>query len=199
MDDKKTKIAENLVRLRTAYPLTQAELARQLNYSDKAVSKWERGESLPDIFVFKQLAELYGVTVDDILRIEDDRPAIAPQPIQKRKGRQHFVVTALSVVAVLFAAVMVYVLGSSISGDPEKFAVVFVFAIPAALIDLLVFACIWGKVQMRFLLISLLIWSVLLSLYVIFWRHRLWSLFLLGVPLEIAVLVVYVFWKTRRR
>ena len=50
-DNLKTIIAKNIVLLRTGERLTQAELAERLNYSDKAVSKWERGESLPDIAV----------------------------------------------------------------------------------------------------------------------------------------------------
>ena len=67
MDELKSVVAENLKALRTTAGLTQGELAERLNYSDKAVSKWERGESLPDVQVLKQLADMYGVGVDYLL------------------------------------------------------------------------------------------------------------------------------------
>lgn len=67
MDELKSIVAENLKALRTSAGLTQGELANRLNYSDKAVSKWERGESLPDVQVLKQLADMYGVGVDYLL------------------------------------------------------------------------------------------------------------------------------------
>ena len=54
-------IAENITALRKSARLTQAELAEKLNYSDKAISKWERGDSVPDVLVLAELAELYGV------------------------------------------------------------------------------------------------------------------------------------------
>ena len=67
MDELKETIAKNLVELRTQARLTQLQLAEKLNYSDKAVSKWERGEAIPDIRVLIKLAEIYNITVDDIL------------------------------------------------------------------------------------------------------------------------------------
>jgi len=59
--------ASNIINLRTAHGLTQAELGAKLNYSDKTISKWERGEAIPDAYVLTQIAELFGVTVDDLL------------------------------------------------------------------------------------------------------------------------------------
>ena len=68
MSDLKEIIAANLTRLRQEVGLTQLQLADMLNYSDKAVSKWERGESIPDLRVLIQLAEIYHITLDDIVR-----------------------------------------------------------------------------------------------------------------------------------
>lgn len=78
MDDWKQIAAANLVRLRKAHQLTQVQLAEQLHYSDKAVSKWERGESLPDLAVMKQLADFYGIRIDDFLTDPDAAPE--PEP-----------------------------------------------------------------------------------------------------------------------
>ena len=70
MESLKTVIAKNIVSLRKANHLTQTELADKLNYSDKAVSKWERGDSLPDVIVLKQIADLFGVTLDYLVQSE---------------------------------------------------------------------------------------------------------------------------------
>ena len=59
MTDLKPIFAENLAVLRKKKGWTQLELAERLNYSDKAVSKWERGESLPDVTILKQIADLF--------------------------------------------------------------------------------------------------------------------------------------------
>ena len=71
MSDIKAIIAKNITALRQNHKMTQIELAEKLNYSDKAVSKWERGESVPDISVLKQIADLFGVTVDYLLGRQD--------------------------------------------------------------------------------------------------------------------------------
>ena len=64
MDDLKVIVGRNLAALRKRRKLTQLELAEQMNYSDKAVSKWEQGATLPDLETLKQLCDFYGVTLD---------------------------------------------------------------------------------------------------------------------------------------
>ena len=59
-------IGENLAKYRKSAKITQLELAQVLNYSDKAISKWERGESLPDITVLIQIADIYGITLNEL-------------------------------------------------------------------------------------------------------------------------------------
>ena len=84
-DDEKVKktIAENIVRYRRECNLTQAELAEKIHYSDKSVSKWERADGVPDIFVLVMLAELFGVTVNDLLT-EKHRKSHRAAPKLKR-------------------------------------------------------------------------------------------------------------------
>ena len=84
-DDIKEVIAENLLRFRTQANLTQAQLAELLNYSDKAVSKWERGESVPDIRVLMQIAGIYNITIDDLVSRPKEKEV---KPVlHKRKKR----------------------------------------------------------------------------------------------------------------
>ena len=77
MEDFKLTFASNLIRLRTAAGLTQAELGEKLSYSDKSVSKWERAESLPDAFVLQKMAGIFGVSIDYLLTGHDEWK---PQP-----------------------------------------------------------------------------------------------------------------------
>ena len=70
MDQLKLIVAQNITDLRRKNNMTQAELAEKLNYSDKAISKWERGESLPDVTVLKSIADIFHVTVDYLLKPE---------------------------------------------------------------------------------------------------------------------------------
>ena len=63
----KVMIGSNIAAYRKRAGLTQAGLAEKLNYSDKAVSKWERGESIPDVLTLMQLAELFEISVNDLL------------------------------------------------------------------------------------------------------------------------------------
>ena len=58
-------LANNLIHYRKASGLTQLELAQELNYSDKSVFKWERGEEFQDIFILKSLDDFYEIIVDD--------------------------------------------------------------------------------------------------------------------------------------
>ena len=64
---KQALIAENLALYRKLHGLTQAQLADAIGYSDKSVSKWERGEGTPDIYLLLTLSEIYGVTVSELV------------------------------------------------------------------------------------------------------------------------------------
>ena len=100
MEDIKAIIAENIVTLRKAGGMTQIELAEKLNYSDKAVSKWERGESVPDISVLKAIADLFGVTVDYLITADHDPKELEPRAEDdeksKKRKRTHVMIAGMS-------------------------------------------------------------------------------------------------------
>ena len=100
----KETIAANIAALRQSAGMTQAEFAGKLNYTDKAVSKWERAESVPDVFVLAEIAELFGVTVDYLLAEHDN---VMPETTQN-KHYSRLVVSLLSVTPVWLAAVIAY-------------------------------------------------------------------------------------------
>ena len=66
----KEKFGEFIAKLRREQGMTQRELAEKLFVSDKAVSKWERGQSLPDITMLNPLADALGATSAELLNCE---------------------------------------------------------------------------------------------------------------------------------
>ena len=71
MSNLRETVSQNLVRLRKENNLTQIELSQKINFSDKAVSRWEKGEVLPDIETIEKLSEVFGVPMSAILEGQD--------------------------------------------------------------------------------------------------------------------------------
>jgi len=184
MEDLRNIIGNNLARLRKSRGFTQQELADQLNYSDKAISKWEHATSLPSIENLFDICKFYDVTLDDLthedLRIQDVQ--------NRRKGTStnQIVITSLSVLLVFLIATILFV-GIYFIYNIYEWKV-FVWALPIASIVLLVFNGVWGKVKWVYPITTLLIWSLLASAYVQALPQNLWMIFILGIPCELIVI-----------
>ena len=188
MEATKNTVAKNIVRLRQASGMTQADLAAKLNYSDKAVSKWERGESLPDVAVLAKIADLFQVSLDWLVRGE----VMSAEPAVKEKSHLNRVmVTIMSMLLVWLVAGLVFMVIHLITGGNVTNILVFVYAVPACLIVWLVFNSIWFNKRRNYLIISLLMWTGLATIFltVILGGYPMWKLFLLGIPGQIAILV----------
>ena len=199
MNDEKLKdiLGANIASYRKRQRLTQAGLAEKLNYSDKAVSKWERGESMPDVLTLVQLAQLFDVSVNDLLTDPNSLPPDsgivvgkmekAVEKTLKRKADKQSIL-GLSSILVWFVALLAFVVVSSL-GIPKSW-IAFVYAIPANAIVLLSLRSAWHDFRWNKTLISVIVWGALLSLYMsllLFAHLNIWKLFLLGIPGQIAV------------
>lgn len=199
MNDETLKLllGANIAAYRKRHGLTQAGLAEKLNYSDKAVSKWERGESLPDVPTLMQLADLFDTTVDDLLTdpkalpenhgIVVEKMEKAVEKTLKRKADKNSIL-GLSSLLVWFVALLIFVVVSSLG--IEKSWVAFFYAIPADAIVMLSLRSAWHDFRWNKTLISVIMWGSLLSMYVsllIFANVNIWKLFLLGIPGQLAV------------
>ncbi len=188
--DIKSVIAKNIAALRKSLGWTQTELAQKLNYSDKAVSKWERAESTPDVTVLKDMADILDVPIGYLL--EDEHPAAAkPARIAPRhRTRNRVIIALLSASAVFFVVTVLYVLSGLLGFticDPSW--LLYVYAIPPALAVLLVFSAIWGRKTLIIITVSLTIWSILLCIFVSFEASNMWMVFLIGIPAQIIVML----------
>lgn len=149
-------IARNLTFYRKLAGHTQAELAEQLNYSDKSVSKWERGEGVPDIYVLQQIAELYRITVNDLISEEEPKPPL-------KKPRVLILLLSLGLVwlaaTVLFFALML--LCPALSGK----WLCFLYAVPVSGIILTVFTCLWWSLWKRCLSVAVIVWGLAVCIH----------------------------------
>ncbi len=74
--------------LRKANGMTQKELAEKLNVSDKAVSRWERDESAPDLMLIPVIADIFGITADELLRGERISPRYTEEAQAAKSDKQ---------------------------------------------------------------------------------------------------------------
>lgn len=201
MDELKVIIAENIQSLRRDAGMTQAALAEKLNYTDKAVSKWERGESVPDVAVLRDIADLFGVTVDYLLR-QDHTAKTEPMPLHSKKRRvsNHASITCMSILLVWLIATFAFVLVDIVSPAVKSHWLAFVYAVPASMVVWLIFNSIWFCRRWNFLIISLLMWTALASLYLTLLplNANIWQIFGLGVPGQ-AIIVLWSRLKSTRR
>lgn len=195
----KNRIGFHIAMHRKQLGLTQAGLAEKLNYSDKAVSKWERGESVPDVLTLVQLSELFGITVDALLADPDALPESAG-PVERamekavektfKKKADKRIILSLSSLLVWFVALFVFVVLSSLS-IPKSW-IAFIYAIPVDAIVRLSLRSAWRDFRWNKLLVSMIVWGCLLSVYMsflLFAGVNLWRIFLLGIPGQMAVLL----------
>ena len=186
----KENIAKNLIKYRKAHNLTQIQLAEKLNYSDKSISKWERQESIPDLVILSNIAKLYGISVQDLLANPKEK---VKSPIRNNR----VIITLMSFTGVWAIATTVYALLGIFAPNLTKSWLVFIYAIPLSLIDLVVFTKLWGNKWILFVAISLLSWSIPLAIYLSFDYDQLWLLFIVIIPLQILAILWFIPRKTK--
>ncbi len=202
IENLKRTIKNNLIKYRKAAGLTQVQLAQKLGYSDKSVSKWEREEGVPDIYILKEIADLYGVTVNDLISEEEGKiSSLTKVIIKKLSSRNKLIIALLSAGVVWAIATTLYViLDIANPKGLDWLGNIYIYAIPITCVVLLVFNCIWGKRFKKifnFILISALIWTFTLSLYISFSIENFSELFIIPVPLQILTILAFMFGKNK--
>ena len=185
MEELKSVIGENLVKLRRGAGLTQSQLAEKLGYTDKAVSKWECGDAVPDVWVLTRVAEQFGVKVDDLLTRHADEPKESAESPQ-RMPRRRAVITVLSAVLVWLIATVAFVASSIIFPALEHTWLLFIYAIPLSALVIFILSCVWGHLIPHYIFLSVLLWGTILSVFLSFTLlhplKSIWMVFLIGIP-----------------
>lgn len=186
--------ASNIIKLRTEAGLTQAELGEKLNYSDKTISKWERGEAIPDAYVLTQMAEIFGVTVDYLLSSHDAWESPEQQESrQEEAGYSVNMIIAISVLGVWTMALTIFVL-------LWLFDIIlwetFIVALPVSILTYMVLICVFRRRRHLQFVIAAFVLSLFILLYFTLPMQKPWQLFLIAIPAEI---IVFLSCNIRRR
>ncbi len=191
MGDLKPIIAKNISQLRLAAGMTQIELAEKLNYSDKAVSKWERAESVPDVSVLTEIADLFGVSLDYLVRAEHVQKPEETPASSRFKTRNRGFIAGICILLVWLVATTAFVLVEIVTGEIRIHWLVFVYAVPVSMIVWLILNSIWFNRRRNYLIVSLLMWSVLAALYLSLlpFSFKIWLIFAIGIPAQIIIIL----------
>lgn len=190
MENLREIVSKNLVDIRKQNGLTQVELGKKLNYSDKAISRWEKGEVLPDLETLQTISKIYGVSISYFFETHNN-PAEQKQTIIKKVAIDFL---ALCAVWTLFTVMFVYLL----LNHNIIFWQAFVWCVPITICCLIVS---WWKAPkpmwLSILLNSLLLWTFVASVYLQFIQYDLWVLFIVGVPVQATIITAALFKKSK--
>lgn len=173
-------VAKNIAQYRKAHHDTQLDLATKLNYSDKSVSKWERGESLPDVYILSQIAELYSVSVSALIG--------EIQPPKESKPHYHMFILLLSLALTMAVATLLFSMFMICKVDYPAW-MFFVYALPVCSIICIVFTSLWWGILWQGVSVSALIWTLGLSLYLSFELENVSLIFLVCAALQVLTLL----------
>ena len=199
-EELKIRVGANIARLRKSRGLTQAELAERINYSDKAVSKWERAESLPDVLTLICLAEQLGTDMNTLTGLQPanpeavsiPEPASVPEqpPVRKKPTADRGVIQKLSSILVWVVALFLYMVLDAF--EVKHLWLLFVLAVPANAIVLLSLRSAWKLYGWNRILISIIMWGFLLVLYLlllVIGRVNVWRILPMGLLGQAAIIL----------
>ncbi len=190
LEELKLVTAGNLINLRTGAGMTQAELGAKLNYSDKSISKWERGEAIPDAYVLTQIAELFGVSVDYILSSHDAwEPTVAPEDPRQDVVYSTSVITAIAVVGVWTLALTAFVT-LWLAVDQLRWQI-FVAAFPVSVLTWMVLMCIFKRTKYLKYMVALFVLSIFVCVYLLLLNRNPWQIFMIAVLAEVIVFLSF--------
>lgn len=187
-NELKQIVANNITLYRKVNNLTQLQLAEKLNYSDKAISKWERGESIPDIYILANIADLFGITLNDLVEKQTE-------PKVKRIKNNQKMVIALSVGLLWFISIALFAILEMTNVNFNNW-IVFVYALPVSAIVLIVFSMIYNYRILLFFAVSSLYYTIPLSVCLeLNFKHKSLALFLLSLPIQVLTIL----WFNRKK
>lgn len=187
MENLKEIIPENIINYRKANNLTQLELARKINFSDKAVSRWEKGEVLPDIETLQKLSEIFNIPLSNLLEKHEE---FGTQKFSKPKKQEVLAQTFLiceiwTIISVIYSYLIV--------SKGINMWQIFIWGIPATALALLIHTRKNQNNLTNFIYGTILVWSTITSTFLHMISSSPWYFFILGVPLQGILIVRYLF------
>lgn len=190
LTDLKKIVAQNIYYLRSVNQMTQMELGEKLSYSDKAISKWERADGLPDALVLKNMSEIFGVSVDYILSEHTEQE----KKVETKTSRRSIALLGNVIkIAMVTISLLVFILIAMYT--EVYYWQSFIYAIPAIAIVGIVFGSLLKKRWQVFLYVSLLMWSILMAIFFALFEvaneYKVWLIFFVGIPAQVMILLSF--------
>lgn len=189
--DYRKRFGQRLNLLRKQRGLTQNELATEINYSDKAVSKWERGESVPDTYTVLRIAEFFGVSINYFFSEEDEIVIDDNKALKLKPGR--LFVPLITAVGVLFLASVVFLVFVNIPSLIQYAHFPFLYASPVVAIIITVFSSLWWKMKYKCISVSAIIWTSAIAVYYTFEIENLKYIFISCAILQAVCILSYLY------
>ena len=177
-------VSGNIVNLRKNNNLTQAELGKKINYSDKAISRWENGEVLPDIETLQAIAEVFDTPLSELLKERDEKAEKARSKKTEVLSQIFLVFEIWTIICVIYAYFNVV--------HNENFWNIFLVGVPTSAIILFLFNRKKNRIA-NFVYGTVFIWSLLTCVFLYLLPVVTWYLFIIGVPLQGILIIKYLF------
>ena len=178
----KERIANNLKHYRKSKKLTQFQLAEKLNYSDKSISKWERGEAIPDVLILMKLADFYNITINDFL---GESPRKSIEKIKKK----HLIHTLIWFTTVWVLAFALFILFNVINIEGFRNWMLFIYAIPVSFLVAYILMEIWGTKIYKLVTATIMLWTTIVAIVHTFPTTELSSLYIFAIPVQVLIIL----------
>lgn len=204
MKDIKSVVSKNLGLLRKQRGLTQAEIAERLNYSDKAISRWEKGDTLPDINVLYEICQFYGITMNDLVG-EGEVKAKEDKLTERDIKAYGAWICAFGGALVWLLSTLAYFAQQALTGSAMW--IIYIWAIPISCAVVVLLGRNLFNWIVKFILLSVVSWTVLGSTYLHFVffstipkEHAVnfWPIFFVGIPVQIMLFLMQKVFKYRK-
>lgn len=185
MENIREIISTNILTLRKQNNLTQIELSKKINYSDKAISRWEKGEVLPDVETLQQLSKIFCVPLSYLFEEHNEIKLNNENAPPKKDLILHLLAccSIWVVISILFVYLKLFY--------NYTFWQVFIWGIPFTIAFSLGFYKKWNNKKIKVILKSILNWSILACIFLQFLEQNLWLVFIIGVPIQAYIIVSY--------
>ena len=186
-------LVENLINLRKSHKLTQLELSEKVGYSDKAISRWEHGEVLPDVTTLERLAEIYGVSFTSLF---EENLNIQKEKNRNSQSTNKILISLLSIFSVWVMIIICYIVFKLTI--KESIWELFVVGVPLSFLLATIFTSVWSKKRYAFLCGSFLLWTILATIFFTLLKYNLWMVFILGAPVQVILILCMGFKSSKK-
>lgn len=185
MNDIRQTVSQNLIKIRKQNNLTQAELSNKINYSDNAISRWEKGEVLPSLETLQTLSLIYNVPLAFFIEEHEDSET---KIYNSKKRSLSFAIMSSAILSVLSICALIFLLLHNYTGKFYYNCFVWGAPVIAFIVRQTIKVCYKDKLFL--LTSSIFSWSLLFAIYFQWFSLNIWPIFLIGMPVQITLILI---------